>query len=221
MKLLSVATLQAALRIAGDLSKVNAACSAALDNATARVAAEMRGDFKKQTGVVEEFYVRPSAGYNYGTFAVPNWKGRFALSNGFVSNTPVLTYGGTRTELIEDPATVEADYVQTNAVRGEVVVHGFDLRGKFVRVTYNCGFEVDGSDATLYTVPNTYPWLVEAAKDFAYAELLRTSPSLFTPDKEAGSEGQYAPSSRAPERNAVAILQAYIRYFPDAIRPAA
>jgi hypothetical protein len=220
MKLLSVSTLQAAVRVAGDLAKTNAACSAALDNATARVAAEMRESFDLKTSVSETFHVNPRDGLNMGSQSVPVWRGRFALKNGFLTTTPVVTYAGSLPTLSSSPETVSADYLSVNLLKGDVHVMGLDLRAKFVRITYSSGFTVDADDAQLYAVPAAYTWLVEAAKSFAVAELIRVAPDIMSPDSADG-EGAARPTPNAAERNARALLAPYIRYFPDAIRAVA
>lgn len=220
MRLLSVATLQASVRVAGDLAKTNAVCSAALDNATTRVAAEMRDTFDRKTGVSEMFHVNPRDGINMGSQSVPIWRGRFALKSGFLSATPVITYANSIPTLDTAPDTVPADYLSTNLLKGDVHVMGLDLRTKFIRVTYTSGFVVDADDAQLYTVPAAYTWLVEAAKSFAVAELIRVAPDLMSPDSADG-EGAARPTPNAAEKNARAILAPYIRYFPDAIRAVA
>jgi hypothetical protein len=147
------------------------------------------------------------------------------LRTGFISAGTLVVTAATRyADLASNPVTVATmvangdsgrwlgELTDLETLYGDATNLGYlnrvNTAGRYIRVAYTSGFEVDGDDPTLYTgMPD---WLVQAATSMTMYQL-RTHPVIVQAELPFEFE-QYQTLSKT-------ILAQHLRYLPSALNP--
>lgn len=206
MKLVAASAVSSALGL-GSITLIDNAVTAALHTATEEVKAATLADYDEGT-YTDVFFIH--AMFRAGD----SYRATLALRHGFVTGTPTAKVAANYAAVVAEGEAILSTALILDAERGGLTIDSADnLSNKYVSVTYNAGFAVDGSDDELYDADDVPEWLKKAAILYASASLLRTNPDL------QGADGQVKRDPKELHSSAERIARGHVRYFPSPIRP--
>ncbi|QIG66815.1 hypothetical protein EVB27_146 [Rhizobium phage RHph_TM16] len=199
MKLIPAATVTD--HLGTDLDDAKLAAASAISVATAVIEARLDTLFDKAT-TVDTFY-DAVGGVSQGSVIMTS----FFLKNGFVQGTVTGTYAPEHAAFGTDDESSDLSLV-VSAETGLVVETKADLKGKFVRLSYTYGFDVENADPTLYKQSQVPAWLKEACKLLALITMENV------PAQEKAGTKQ---DTKLLARQFEAIISRRVRYAPGAV----
>jgi len=180
-----------------DMPDINTAVTMAVEAIEPQIAGLLATEFEKQTGHMDVFFaVEPRVDQGRHRYT------EFRLSRGFVFNVGVTA---------KDPTNGTRTLGQTlliDEARGVVRDIGTPFRNSYVEISFDSGFDADGTDPTLYDQAQVPDWLKQAARIGALRSLA-SNPTVTNAGIELDKgvlDAHYA-----------ALVNRHIRYAPDAI----
>jgi hypothetical protein len=198
MWLVPVSKVLEALKMDSD-TDIDNVIKQGLHAATGVVSSILRTDFDKKTGFKEKFFVPEYADGSVGLL----------LSRGFVSDL-------TEVEILDFPYSTSGTSVLTTSVvaleRGTVRVYPSYTPPYYLQVTYDCGFSVDPTTATLFKQSEVPEWLQSAAVLAAVIHMDAMHPTL----RHDRKDPREIPEMK---KEMYGLLQSHIRYEPMMLNP--
>lgn len=208
MKLVYLSKVKEALTIEDAVDLYDASLNTSLHAATETLAAEIRHDFAPVTGQADSFFVFST------TKTGDCYRAILALRQGFVTGTPTVVWASRYSGLSDGEVVPDTEYHVDTELGAVILESGEDYRNRYVRVTYNAGFVVDGTDDELYSVDSVPEWLRQAATFVAAGKAVTLNPDL-----QGSAQGTATRDADKLIQAGVKIAERHLRYFPTCIRP--
>lgn len=205
---------------------ITTAIEDALMGTTESLQAELRTQFDRQVAAIDTFFVEDSG------LRGQRFSEKFVLSNGYVtesSNDVQVEVAATKLDLIQNlgldlrdttngTVTHKDQFVDVSADRGIVVVSDYRLISQYVRITYDYGFDADGTTPTLYDQSQVPATLKELATLWTMLELTANPVTGIDPNRRL--EGDQQRPQHLNQRIQT-LLDKLTRYEPEANDPIA